>query len=144
MPNRATIRTLKLAYKVLRAGLPQYLAYARPHVPLADGAVFTALQQVVAEQDELCERLADRLAHFATEPPLVEFPMEFTSTNDLAVRYTARRAADLLLDDAKRLRDCIDELALAPDDERLVAEAARATEAHAAKLKLALDGKPAA
>ena len=143
MPDQATVRTLKAAYSVLRGSLPQYLSYSRPHVPASDAAIFGALQGVVAEQNELCDRLAERLARFAAEAPLVEFPMEFTSMNDLSVRYAARRAADSLRDDARRLRACIEALATAPDEERLVTEAAVATESHAARLQAEITGKPA-
>lgn len=144
MPQQAIIRTLKSAYRVLRGSLPQYLSYSRPHVAPGDAAVFGALQGVVAEQNELCDRLAERLASLAAEAPLVEFPMDFTSMNDLSVRYAARKAAALLLDDARRLRASAESLVAAPDDERLVAEAARITEAHAARLVAEVAGKPAA
>ncbi|BBO32607.1 hypothetical protein [Lacipirellula parvula] len=66
---------------------PQYMRWARPHVPAGRGQELEAVDAIALDQDIMAERISRMIIDADALPRTGEFPMEFTDLHDLDIDY---------------------------------------------------------
>jgi hypothetical protein len=135
MPSPDSITILNRVLVILERSFPQYLRYARPYVPMGRENVMRTVDEIVAGQDALAERVSQQIFDAAGLPDHGDFPIEFTDTHDLDIDFLIVEAIRLTEDDIKELEQCVEALRLAPAAQSLASEALGTTKAHLALLK---------
>ncbi len=130
MPSTDTIHILNRVLAILERSLPQYLRYSRPYVPQGREIVMQTIDQIVAGQDALAERVSQRVFESGGLPDHGEFPIDFADMHDLAIDYLLPEAIDCLTQDISDLEECVAALRLAPAAQSLAAEAVGMTKGH--------------
>ena len=92
MPSPDTINVLNRVLEILERSFPQYLLYARPYVPPGRENIMQTIEQIVAGQDALAERVSQHVFESGGLPDHGDFPIEFTDTHDLANRLPPARS----------------------------------------------------
>ena len=123
MSSSETIDTLNRVLAIVRRSFPQYLRYAHPYVPAGDCRATEVIDEIVAGQDVLAERIGQQIVAAGARPDSGQFAMEFTDTHDLAIDYLIQEAIGYQRQDIAALADCVDELNLAPVAHTLASEA---------------------
>jgi hypothetical protein len=135
MPSTDTIYVLNRVLAILERSLPQYLRYSRPYVPQGREIVMQTVDQIVAGQNALAERVSQRVFESGGQPDHGEFPIEFADMHDLEIDYLLQEAIDGLKQDIADLDGCVAALRLAPAAQSLAAEAAGMTKGHLERLQ---------
>jgi hypothetical protein len=130
MASVDTINVLNRVLAILERSFPQYLRWARPYIPRGRENIMETIEQIVAGEDALAERIAQQVFDSGGLPDHGEFPIEFTDTHDLAIAYLVQEAIDCMKQDVAALDACVDELRLAPVAQSLAAEAAGMSKGH--------------
>ncbi|WP_146443498.1 hypothetical protein [Botrimarina colliarenosi] len=136
MPHRVTLRTLRSACCVLRRSFLAYLSHARPYVGPEAAAEEEVLDELIARQEALADRVAAKVQALGGEEPHCDFPAEFTAAHDVSIGYAMRRAAELHQADLVRLRELREEQH-DPDADKLLADVVHEAEAIRDQFKLA-------
>src|SRR3954470_23631773 len=141
MPSPDTITVLNRVLEILERSFPQYMRYARPYVPPGRENIMQTIEQIVAGQDALAERVSQHIFESSGLPDHGDFPIEYTDTHDLAIDYLLQEAIDCTKQDIGDLEQCVDSLRLAPAAQLLASEALGMTKGHLELLsKLATSG----
>jgi hypothetical protein len=141
MPSSDTIIVLNRVLEILERSFPQYLMYARPYVPAGRENIMQTIEQVVAGQDALAERVSQHIFESSGLPDHGDFPIEFTDTHDLGIDFLLQEAIDCTKQAVGDLEQSVDSLRLAPAAQSLASEALGMTKGHLELLqKLATGG----
>jgi hypothetical protein len=130
MPSSDTTSVLNRVLAILERSFPQYLLYARPYVPAGRENIMQTMEQIVAGQNRLAERVYQQIFESGGLPDHGEFPIEFTDTHDLSIDFLLQEAIDCLKQDVSDLSECADKLRLSPAAQSLAAEAVGMTKGH--------------
>ena len=140
MMNRPLATTqLNQTLTLLQRSFVQYLRYARPYVPPGQSDRQELIDDVIADQDLLVQRIREKLQTQGVAPSQSQFPMEFTSLHDLAIDYLLQQAVNYQQRDLQTLREISESLDLASASRKLVDEAAGMAQAHLESLQEAID-----
>src|SRR5215212_501243 len=123
MPSPDTISVLNRVLEILERSFPQYLRYARPYIPPGRENIMRTIEQIVAGQDALAERVSEHIFESSGLPNHGDFPIEFTDTHDLSIDFLLQEATDCMKQNIGDLEECVDALRLAPAAQSLAAEA---------------------
>lgn len=123
MPSPDTIDILNRAFVVLQRSLPQYLRYSRPYIPAGKENIAQTIEQIVAAQDKLADRISQYIFESGGLPDRGKFPIEFTDTHDLEIDFLVHEAIGYQKEDIAILESLVDQLRLAPAAQSLAAEA---------------------
>ena len=135
MPSSDTVDILNRVLVTLRKAFPQYLRWARPHVPAGRESVLETLDEIVTGQNALAERVSEQIMAAGAIPDPGDFAMEFTDTHDLDVDYLIAEAIGYQKQDIATLQQCVDALRLAPAAQSLAAEALGMAKGHLESLE---------
>ncbi len=135
MPSADTIDLLNRVLNILQRSFPQYLRYARPYIPPGREDVMQTVNEIVAGQDALAERVSQAIFESGGRPDPGEFPIEFTDMHDLGIDFLIREAIDCQRQDITDLEQCVESLRLAPAAQSLAAEALGMAKAHRESLE---------
>src|SRR4051794_27995199 len=130
MPSTDSITVLNRLLEILERSFPQYMRYARPYIPAGREQIMQTIEQIVAGQDALAERVSQHIFEASGLPDHGDFPIEFTDTHDLSIDFLLREAIDCVKQDIGHLEQCVDQLRLAPAAQSLAAEALGMTKGH--------------
>lgn len=123
MPSPDTIDILNRVFVVLQRSFPQYLRYSRPYTPAGKENITQTIEQIVAAQDNLAERISQCIVESGGLPDPGKFPIEFTDTHDLEIDFLIHEAISYQKEDVANLEALVDQLRLAPAAQSLAAEA---------------------
>jgi len=135
MPSSDTITVLNRVLEILERSFPQYLLYARPYVPPGRENIMQTVEQIVAGQDALAERVSQHIFESSGLPDHGDFPIEFTDTHDLAIDFLLQEAIDCTKQSIGDLEQSVDSLRLAPAAQSLASEALGMTKGHLEQLQ---------
>jgi hypothetical protein len=130
MPSTETTDMLNRVLAILVRSFPQYLRYARPYIPAGREDVMQTIDQIVAGQDALAERVSDTVFEAGDLPDDGKFPIEFTDTHDLSIDFLVREAIECQKQDIVDLKECVDALRLSPAAQMLAEEALGQAKGH--------------
>ena len=130
MSSPETVQALNQLTAILGRSFPQYLRYSRPYIPPGHDRVVETLEQIATDQDTLIQRVERMVVNAGAFPDEGEFPMEFTDTHDLGIRYQLSEAIRCGRQDVENLAACADSLNLAPAAKALAEEATGMTKGH--------------
>jgi hypothetical protein len=130
MPSTDTIADLNRVLNILERSFPQYLRYARPYVPPGRENIMQTIEQIVAGQDALAERVSQHVFESGGLPDHGDFPIEFTDTHDLAIDFLLQEAIDSTKQDIADLEQIVDLLRSSPASQSLASEALGMTKGH--------------
>jgi hypothetical protein len=143
MSSPETIDVLNRVLGILQRSFPQYLRYARPYIPTGRETVMETINEIVAAQDMLAERLSQYIFDAGGLSDPGKFPIEFTDTHDLAIDFLIQQAIAYQKQDIADLEKCVEALRLAPAAQSLAAEALGMAKGHLESLE-ELRANPAA
>ncbi|MCI0333800.1 MAG: hypothetical protein L0228_11330 [Planctomycetes bacterium] len=135
MSSPETIDVLNRVLVILRRSFAQYMRFAKPYIPLGRENVSETLEEIVAGQDALAERVSRTVFEAGGLPDAGKFPIEFTDTHDLAIDYLIAEAIDCQKQDIADLGQCVDALRLAPAAQSLAYEALGMAKGHLESLE---------
>jgi hypothetical protein len=135
MPSAETTDVLNRVLAILQRSFPQYMRYARPYIPAGREEVMRTVEEIVAGQDALAERVSQTVFESDGLPDPGEFPIEFTDTHDLAIDFLIQEAIDCQKQDIAELEQCVEALRLAPAAQSLAAEALGMAKGHLESLE---------
>jgi hypothetical protein len=141
MPETADVLNRVLA--ILQRSFPQYLRYARPYIPPGREDVMATIDEIVAGQDALAERVSQYIFDSGGLPDRGKFPIEFTDMHDLAIDFLIQEEIDCQKQDVANLEQCVESLRSAPAAQSLAAEALGMAKGHLESLE-ALKANPTA
>lgn len=145
MPSSDTVDILNRVLVLLMRSFPQYLRYARPYVPPGREAVMETIDEIIAGQEALAERIGQFIFEAGGLPDHGKFPIEFTDAHDLQIDFLIREAIGYQKQDITDLEECVERLRLAPAAQSLAAEALGMAKGHLESLEeIAAQGQPAA
>lgn len=126
----STVDILNRLYVLHGRSLPMYLSYAPPHeLPTRPDAA-AVLEQIVADQKRLADRLATLILDSSGTIDPGEFPMSFTGLHDLSVNYLLK----MMVDRQKKHIDACEKLAamlgMAPFAQAVAREAVGEAKGH--------------
>ena len=98
---------LNRLYVLHARSLPTYLGYAHPWQSRGDEQASLTLQQIAADHAEM----ADRMGHVILRRDGVvehgEFPMDYTDTHDLSLRFLLKRLIDAQQTLVSEIEGCV-------------------------------------
>ena len=122
MPSSDTIEILNRVLVLLTRSFPQYMRWARPYIPAGREKVTETIDQIVAGQNALADRLSQYIFESGGLPDPGRFPIEFTDTHDLGIDFLIQEAIGYQKEDIANLQECVDALRLAPAAQALASE----------------------
>lgn len=135
MASSDTIDVLDRVLVILRSSFPQYLQYARPHIPAGRENVMETIEEIVGGQNALASRVSEYIFDSGALPEKARFPIEFTDTHDLEIEFLIEEAIGYQKQDIADLAQCVDELRLSPAAQSLAAEALGMAKGHLESLE---------
>jgi hypothetical protein len=135
MPSTDTTDNLNRVLTILERSFPQYLKFARPYIPPGREDVMHTIDEIVAGQDALAERVSAMVFEAGDLPDDGKFPIEFTDTHDLAIDFLVREAIDCQKQDIVDLKECVDALRMSPAAQMLAEEALGQAKGHLESLE---------
>ena len=130
MPSSDTIDVLNRVLEILERSFPQYLLLRAAVRSAGRENVMQTIEQIVAGQDALAERVSQHVFESSGLPDHGDFPIEFTDTHDLGIDFLLQEAIDCTKQDIADLEQCVDALRLAPAAQSLASEALGMTKGH--------------
>jgi hypothetical protein len=109
---------------------PQYLRWARPHVPRGRGQELEAIDAVALDQDVMAERISRMIIDADALPRTGEFPMEFTDLHDLDIDYVIAAAERYQAEDVAAIEQLVERLRTAPAARALAEESLGMAKGH--------------
>jgi hypothetical protein len=88
------------------------------------------IEQIVAGQDALAERVSQHVFESSGLPDHGDFPIEYTDTHDLGIDFLLQEAIDCTQQSVGDLEQSVDSLRLAPAAQSLASEALGMTKGH--------------
>ena len=109
---------------------PQYLRWARPHVPSGRGQELEAIDAITLDQDIMSERISRMVVDADALPRTGEFPMEFTDLHDLDIDYVILTAVRYQEQDVAAIEQLVERLNTAPAARALAEESLGMAKGH--------------
>lgn len=107
---------------ILARSLPAYLADAKPWRQYGEDDAVPVLSAIVADQEEMVDRLADHIMDLGGTVDRGAFPMQFTDMHDLSLDYGLARMLEQQADDVLMIEAEVKRLAAAPVSRELAEE----------------------
>jgi len=135
MTKRSQIEVLNRLLAAHEYSLPRYLTYAHPWTRSGDQQAVETLRHIVADQQELSERIANMIGELGgiTQPGL--FPMRYTDLHDLDVEFLLRCLIDAQRQMIATLERCAADLGTAAMPRALAEEALGSARGHLESLE---------
>ncbi len=130
MPSPDTITLLNRVLAILERSFPQYMLFARPYVPPGREIVMQTIEQIVAGQNALAERVTEQVLDSGGRPDHGDFSIDFTDMHDLGIDFLLQEAIDCVKQDVADLQECADALRPTPTAQSLAGEALGLTKGH--------------
>jgi hypothetical protein len=130
MPSTETTDALNRVLAILERSFPQYLQYAKPYIPPGREDVMRTIDEIVAGQDALAERVSETVFEAGDLPDDGKFPIEFTDTHDLSIDFLISEAIECQKQDVVDLKECVESLRLSPAAQMLAEEALGQAKGH--------------
>ena len=118
------------AFATQYRSLPMYLVYAAPYTGRGSEPALAALRHIVADQEQMAQRIGDLLVQNFGRIESVGFPMEYTALHDLALEYLVKRTVAAQGRDIRTLEGCVVDAAEDAAARSLCEEALGAARAH--------------
>lgn len=109
---------------------PQYMRWARPHVPRGRGQELEAIEAITLDQDVMSERISRMVVDADALPRTGEFPMEFTDLHDLDIDYVILTAVRYQEQDVAAIEQLVARLQTSPAARSLAEEALGMSKGH--------------
>src|SRR5262245_48916676 len=106
MTSPDTTYVLNRVLAILRRSFPQYLKFGRPYIPAGRKNVMETIEEIVAGQDALAERVVHYIFESGSLPDYGKFPIEFTDTHDLEIDFLIEEALGYQRQDIADLAQC--------------------------------------
>ncbi len=123
MNRRQILAVLNRLLAIQCRSLPQYLQQARPWTCRDDEPVLASLDNIVADQRAMAQRISDAIGQLDGRPTVGSFPSDFTDVNDLAMHALLPRLIAAQRQDIATLEQCSDELITVGELHELAEEA---------------------
>lgn len=107
MTHSSVLEALNRLLRVLHRSLPMYLADGQPWTGRRDDPAEETLRNVVADQQDICIRLADYIIDGGGTVDDGEYPMEFTDLNFLALDSLLPRLVEYQKEDVATIEHII-------------------------------------
>ncbi|QDU57478.1 hypothetical protein [Aeoliella mucimassa] len=120
---------------LLRRSFVQYLRYAHAYGMPTTSEITDVITDILADQDLLADRVAERLEASGCPIPNIEFPLSFTDTNDLSIEFLLQRAIRHTQQDLAKLDAIAEQLTRQASLRSLVDEIRGMTQAHLESLE---------
>lgn len=130
MPAPSTVDILNRLYVLHCRSLPMYLSYAQPHELQNRPEAAAVLEQVVADQKRMSDRLATLILDSSGTIDPGEFPMSFTGLHDLSVNYLLKMVVDRQKKHIVACEKLAEALAMAPFAQAVAREAVGEAKGH--------------
>ncbi len=108
------IATLNRLLQILNRSLAVYLQHTRPWARANRQEARQALANLAADQEACVEQIAETVERLGGRVEPGRFPLQFTSTHDLALDYLVKKTAEHHARDVEAVRRCAAELADEP------------------------------
>lgn len=128
--KQETVQLLNQLLAILCRSFPQYMTWARPYVPAHRKEVLEAIEDLVAQQESVAERISQMLVDADALPRTGEFPMEFTDMHDLGIDYLLSAAVEYQEQDIAAISNLVDELRTTPAAKAIAEEALGMSRGH--------------
>jgi hypothetical protein len=135
MSTTDTIEILSRVLALMQRSFPQYLRYARPHIPPGRENIMQTINEIVAGQNALADRIGQYIFESGGLPDTGKFPIEFTDTHDLEVEFLIHESIGYQKEDIANLEKYAEQLRLAPAAQSLAAEALGLAKGHLESLQ---------
>lgn len=138
MTTADTLETLNRVLQIQYRSLPRYLVYGSPWTQSnGNGSpAAAALENIVHDQEQMTERLADFILSHRGQPDVGDFPVEFTDLHFLSIDYLLRELLYYQQQDVSELERCVTALAGSePEAQALAEEALGSERAHLESLE---------
>jgi hypothetical protein len=110
--------------------LPTYLSYAAPWLHRGNEGAAATLKSVVADQQQISDRIGEAIVDNEGVVDYGEFPMDFTSYHDVSFDFLLDKLIDRQQAMVSEIEECVDELRLAPSYQALAQEALGMAKGH--------------
>ncbi len=130
MSEDTTIAVLNALLALQYRSLPMFLRGAAPWTHYGDEKAAQALENIIADQDAMAQRLADRVLGQGGRVDPGEYPMVFTDLHDLALEYLLGPMLEHQRRDVEAIGRCVADLADDPDSRALAEEVLGSERAH--------------
>lgn len=110
MQTRVTLEVLNQLLAIHTSSFLVYLAQASPWSRSSNQNAVETLRRIVDDQRAMIDRLSEAILDLGGSPEPGEFPMEFTSYNDLSLQYVIRLAVDRQRADTTSIQQCVEYL----------------------------------
>lgn len=130
MLSETTIQVLNRLVALHYRSLPMYLSYATPYWHQGDDRARQTLDQLVADQQAMVDRLGELIIDNEGAVNYGHFPMAFTSYHDLSFDFLLDRLLEYQGRDIAAIEQCVRELNDAPLAKAIAEEALGAAKAH--------------
>jgi len=101
-PSQTLNRLLTIHYR----SLAMYLIWATPYRRSEDEQAWKTIQQIVSDQEAYSGRIVELLTERGWNVNYGDFPITFTSSHDLSLKYLVRRLVDSQKSAIKAIREC--------------------------------------
>jgi hypothetical protein len=135
MTETSTHEILNRLLAIVGHSFVTYMTYAKPWAPATDRRALGSLDQIVAEQRSMAERISTVVLESGGHPNRGEYPMEFTDAHDLSLEYLLRKAVVYQQADVTSIERCVTALRDAPTASALAEEALAMAKRHLALLE---------
>ena len=131
----ATVSLLNRLFGTIYRSLPVYLAEAHPWSTPTGQKAEELLARMAADHRMLAVRIAEAIRWQGGLVEFGEFPLEFTSLNDITVDFLLRKVYERILHQIRFLQRCVEDLSDSPSFQPLAEAALRLTLEHRAAIE---------
>ncbi len=110
METTLTLEVLNQLLVIHSSSFLVYLAQASPWIRSSNQNAVETLRRIVDDQRAMIDRLSESILDLDGTPERGEFPMEFTSYNDLSLEYVVRLAVEHQRADTTSIEQCVEYL----------------------------------
>lgn len=130
MNSANTSGVLNRLYAMHNRSLPIYISYTRPWSAPGERGAIETLKLIVADQQQMIERLGGLIIENGDDVFAGGFPMTFTSLHDLSFDYLVTLLIDFQRTFVETISECVDQLNLAPMAKAIAEEALGLAQGH--------------
>ncbi len=135
MASAETTTALNRIYATLYRSLPMYLGYAKPWPLSSDEQARETLDNIVADQRAILERIGELILEEDGEIIEGEFPMVYTAYHDLSAEFLVRRMIENQRKDIAAIEQSVEQLNSAPLPKAVAQEALGLAKGHLENLQ---------
>jgi hypothetical protein len=135
MPRPQSLDVLNRVLTTLYRSLPMYLEYAVPWTHHGDERAVATVLHIIEDQKALCRRIGDYILEHHGRIDSGDYPLAFTSLNDVALDYLIGRLIESQRQDIQVLENCVAQLEHDARSRSLAEEALGAARGHLESLE---------